>query len=1185
MKSRFCSVLILILCLAGLALAQSDNGRVIGTITDPSGAVLSNATVIATDSGTGHAVTAKTDSSGAYTLNALPPGKYHVTVKAEGFKTAEADITLEVTQVQEFSPKLETGSSTTTVDVTGDVPLVDTATSSTGEVIQGRQVVELPLNGRNFTSLALLTPGVSRGQYSDNASAPNNNAETWRNAESGGAALAVDGLRPQSNNYMMDGIDNNDSLVNTLVIFPAIEDVQEFKTTTSNPPAEFGRSGGGVIQVATKSGTNQIHGAAYWFNRSREGAADTFEPETTPPTAFAPPELSRNQFGASLGGPIWKNKIFAFLDYQGWRQDVPAGIVQAHVPSTLMRTGNFSELLTPGNTATATSVPAYAICPSLYSVGYPNPVVLPQFSAGYGYIYNPQTCLPFGWNGTTATNIIPAGSMIPSSGGQSVGLNYLNAFPNPNIPSANLAANDPNFNAPQQNITHNDDYDARVDFVVTNKDTIFARYSLGDDFLENTPFLVDATHFLPSGNGTNPQHPRQVAVGYTRIISNNIVNEFHYGYERTFYGYQQPDSNVALANQLGIVNANTSPLLGGMPIIGGWYGNMSYVGDGGPYLIKEPTHQFSDSVSWIKGKHVFKFGASVIHRDVDWDQGNDAKGYFWIDDGDYGGMPTPTSAHGTFTGYEESEVLAGFMGAYSVGAFNGYYQTRGWENGFYAQDDWRVTSRLILNLGLRYDLFTWPKEASNHMSNFDPATGELVEAGTPAAAGYNLSLINTPKKNFGPRIGFAYDVHGNGKMVIRGGYGLFYYLDRGGVANELSENPDFNGTQSYYACNSSTLAPGGIDCTGAYNPNSGYRVAFTGQAPIGTTDPTQATAALPAKIGIAPNDVTAADNVVYWPKNSPNSHIQQWNFGIELALDSKTSWKLGYVGNKVGNLATPFNANANYYNGGSPNLTNWFPVGGSVNPLGVGAINEYAMIGHGNYNSLQTQVTRRLSGGLMMTAAYTWAHALDNSADALSTAPNGIVMGPNGVPLLNYQYGSSDNDQRQIFAASAIYELPFGRGKMLGRDMPKSVDYVVGGWQWNNIIVLATGTPMDIQGGSGLNGRPDYSGGCSTHVSWRQWISCSPTSFSDPGTGNIGNLPRNYFPGPGTHTWDTSLTKSINITERVKTEFRAQVYNLTNTPQFQIPDTRYTDGTFGQLNTARLSPTNRQLELALRVSF
>ena len=672
MQRRFFLVLALVLCLCGLVVAQSDTARLYGTITDSTGAVLPNASVAVTSAGTGQTITLQTGGAGEYSFNALPVGKYNVEVKREGFKTATAELSLDVSQVQELNLKLETGSAATTVDVTSDIPLVDTSTSSAGEVIQGRQIVELPLNGRNFTQLALLTPGVSRGQYSNNANAPNNNAETWRNAESGGAALAVNGLRPQANNFMIDGIDNNDSLVNTLVIFPAIEDIAEFKTTTSIAPAEFGRSGGGVVQVATKSGTNAIHGSAYWFNRSKVAAADVFGVNATP-------ELSRNQFGASLGGPIWKNKLFAFLDYQGWRQNVPAGVQNTRVPTALMRTGDFTELLAPG-TGTATSLPyigdgtpAHPGLPGCYAASQAQPNAFA--SAGNGYVFNPQTCLPFGWD-TGADAPGPNINMIPVANQITAGMNYLNAFPVANVSGANPATNDVNFIKAQQNITKRDDYDARVDFVASSKDTIFARYSLGDDFLNNVPFLVDSGHFLPSGNGTNPSNPRQVAVGWTHILSNTVLNEFHYGYIRDLLGYQQPDSGVALAAKLGIVNANTSPLLGGMPIIGGWFGNLSYVGDGGPYLIVEPTHQFSDSVSWTKGKHTFKFGGTIIHRDVNFTQGNNAKGYFWIDDGNYGAYPVPSSGHGTYTGYETSEVLAGFMGAYSVGAFSGYYQTR-----------------------------------------------------------------------------------------------------------------------------------------------------------------------------------------------------------------------------------------------------------------------------------------------------------------------------------------------------------------------------------------------------------------------------------------------------------------------------------------------------------------------------
>jgi len=293
---------------------------------------------------------------------------------------------------------------------------------------------------------------------------------------------------------------------------------------------------------------------------------------------------------------------------------------------------------------------------------------------------------------------------------------------------------------------------------------------------------------------------------------------------------------------------------------------------------------------------------------------------------------------------------------------------------------------------------------------------------------------------------------------------------------------------------------------------------------------------------------------------------------------------VGYVGTKMSNLATQFNANETPI---FPGSTSWFPVGGSVNPLGVGTINAYEMIGSGHYSGLQARLNRRLSNGLQVVVSYARSHTVDNADDVLANAPTGIVVGNNGTPLLHYQRGNSNNDQPQLFAAAAIYELPFGRGKTFGHDMPRALDYIIGGWQWNNVIQLASGTPLDIQNAPNTpagDSRPDYHGGCTTDVSWHVWIQCPAGAFSAP-AGLVGDLPRNYFPGPGTYTWDTSLMKKFTIGERMTTELRAQVYNLTNTPQFQDPDNNYNNGDFGQLFNPRQSPTNRELELAIRVSF
>src|SRR5580658_10786699 len=493
MPSKPFLVLISVFCLAGLVLAQTDTARLIGTISDSTGAVVPNATVAVTNTGTGRTVTAQTSGSGEYTFNALSAGRYHVEVKLTGFKTVAADITLEVSQVEEISLKLEAGAAATTVDVTSDVPLVDTATSSMGEVIQGRQVTELPLNGRNFTQLALLTPGVTRGAYGDIASGGGSgtNAETFRNSETGGAALSANGLRPQADNFILDGVDNNDAFVNGIIFFPPAEAIQEFKVNTSVAPAEFGKGGGAILQTSIKSGSNALHGSAFLFRRSGFGAAEPYG-QTTPIV------FRQSQSGGTVGGAIWKNKLFGFADYQGRRQINPNGVEHDTVPDDRMRgtfagetgTSDFSELLG----TTLTSVPACA-----------------GAAANVGVIYNPITCAPF------------AGNLIANP--NPVGLKYLQTFPEPNVTGTILN----NYVTDRQQIRNFDDFDFRIDFNATQKDQIFFRYSYAEDNFTVTNSLGP---LAPSGfgSGDNINHPRGLAAGYTRVISLNLVNEFHFGY-------------------------------------------------------------------------------------------------------------------------------------------------------------------------------------------------------------------------------------------------------------------------------------------------------------------------------------------------------------------------------------------------------------------------------------------------------------------------------------------------------------------------------------------------------------------------------------------------------------------------------------------------------------------------------
>jgi hypothetical protein len=1130
----------------GICLAQSDTARLQGTVTDPSGAAVSGAIVTVTNADTGHSEPVKTNTDGFYVAPALPAGHYHVSVAKDGFKTDTRDFELQIAQIAVVDFGLEVGSVSQSVTVEAGSPVIDSADSSIGEVVEARQVEEMPLNGRNFTQLALLVPGVIRG--SGNATGAAGNSETFRYGQEGGASLVVNGIRAQANNFILDGIDNNDALVNTIVIFPPADAIEEFRVQTNIAPAQFGRAGGALVVTSIKPGTNDYHGSVFWFNRNKELNAEDFF--SGPPT----PSFVRNQFGGSGGGPIMKNRLFIFGDYQGLRQNVPSGPSYATVPSDLMRKGDFSELLIPADTA---GLNLTATAGTIYDPSTDGSVAATST--------NPNGALQFMGSGAQP-NVIPANRQNPAA------IAYLAAYPEPNcepvggsISGRTIQDNNcdnlyHNFKIERTVIENWDDWDIRGDYILDTKNTLFVRFSHGHTDQTNTTSLG----VLPSGfgSGTNFNWPNGASIGLTTTVSPTVVNEFRGGYVRDQYGYIPPLNNVAWCTQFGIANCYTVTNTG-IALIGGYASQIEYTGDYGVYLIPQTGFNFNDSVTWIKGRHTVKVGGNFLRRELNLYRPLAGKGFFGI--AGNGNSPSNGGSGHTDTGYEVADLFAGFMDGYSHGTPFGMVGTRSWENGFFAQDDFRVTRRLTLNLGLRYDILTWPVEVDNRQANFDLTTGALVVAGSN---GTLRTSIPNDYHDFGPRLGFAYQLTGDGKTVLRGGYGLFYFIDRGGISNQLAQNPPFAGQ------NTVTYA-------------QGYRITLTGSLPCELTCTpaelisTNATGPLPS--GSFTNlNLSAPTGVSVTGLLSQNvtPEVSEWNLQLQRQIGNNQSLSIAYVGTHGAHLMRNYNANQTLYDTGAQLDSQ------------LGSITMQDSRGKSDYDAMQVQYEHRLAAGLEATGAFTWSKTTDDSCGNLD------ACAPQLYTDYAIEHGLSTQDVDYVFSPSVIYELPFGRGKRWGGDVSKWVDYAIGGWQLNAIYSLEGGAPFSITAsGNPSSTRADLLGKPVIHPG-------SITDYVEPGafgvpashpvvigtnTENIflapGTSGRDMIRGPGFSNIDFAMFKNIAITERYRVQFRVQAYNLTNTPHFANPyDTNLNDGHIGAINSV-IPNSWRQVELAMRFTF
>ncbi len=1070
-KGRIVGNLAFLLLTAGLTFGQSDTARVEGTVTDSTGAAIAGATVSLINVGTNSRVEISTNEQGNYVAPLLKVGNYRVEVMAQGFRTnIQTNITLTVSQIAQINAQLDTGDVSDVIEVSSSAPLIETSSATIGQVIEGKQIVDLPINGRNFTQFATLVPGVSRGTPGSNADGSGGNAETFRQGDTGSAAISANGLREQNNNFLLDGIDNNESVVNTIVFFPPIEALQEFRVITSVAPAEFGRGGGAVINAITKSGTNEIHGTVFELLRNSElDARATFAPTK--------PVFQRNQFGFAFGAPIKKDRTFFFGNYQGLRQNLPKEEGnRVTVPTARMRQGDFGELLDANFT------------------GLGQPIT----------IFDPVTGNPFPRNVITRP-------LDP------VAVRYLNSFPLPDI--AGRATQ--NYIVKRIAKQTFNDGDFRIDHRFKDTDTIFGRFSIADDS-QTDPGRIPGFQ-AGFGSGLNAIEARGVAAGYTHTFSPTTINEFRFGFTLLRIGFfpvnfgQNQNQDIGIGGPGGF-NTNT-----GISLIGGGNGNfIEYLGDGGQFTLRERSYQISDALTHVRGNNTFKFGFVVIRRNVKAFQGDFAKGFYFFSD--FTATPGNTPPLGQ-TGYEVAEMLIGKTNFTSITASpTGALQAStaiSYENGFYAQDDWRVTRNLTLNLGLRYEYFTAPFEEDDRLANFDPATGRIVVAGMNGPR----ATVETDKNNFAPRFGLAYAF--NSKTVLRGGYGLFYSLDRGGIANQLTQNAPFIVTQ--------------------------FRFGGTG-ANVRLSEPIP----LPNPIDLSNPVLPDGSALRFIPKDSDTTRVQQYNVTVEHQFNNYLALSVGYVGTKGDNVVAVSTS------------------GGFNDPNVRNRLTTIANVGDSDYNSLQIKATLRNYKGADFLASYTYGRANNNTPGPFPGPGGNFRTQASDPGNLDLDEGPADYDVRNRFTFAGTYNLPFLKNS--DNKVAKALFY---GYQINTIVTLQDGTPFTVFGGFGraaLVGSKESAKGDESINRYYNAAAFRPSMNAQD------QAPRNFLRGPGLSTVDFSVFRRFNIVERLNLEFRAQAYNLFNNPQFNNP------GIFiGAGDTAVITNTRgnsaRQFEFGLRLNF
>jgi hypothetical protein len=1112
MRTLGLAILTLLLSVAS-AFAQFETAEVVGTVHDKSGGSITKAVITLTNQDTAIQAKTATDENGNYDFLNVKVGRYKLTVELTGFTTFTAtDIAVDVGARRRVDATLQVGAVTETVEVRASAEVLNTDTSEHSQVINTQQVVELPLNGRNYADLALLSTNVHRSPMAALFSPTGTPRE---------AAFNVDGMRSTYNNFLLDGLDNNaygtsNQSYSSQVVQVSPDALNEFKVITSNFSAEYGRVGGGIVNAAMRTGSNQLHGTAYEFLRNTDLNAVGF----FAPTGGQKPTLQRNQFGFTVGGPFIKNKLFFFADYEGYRQ--------------LQRYLNFDSL--PTMTERAGVLP----------VAVMNPL-----------------------NGS----LFPAGSTIPASQMTNpIAAAVLAALPATNTNGTSLSNN---YEALLLIRDYSDKYDAKLDYQINDKMTMFLRFDQRKDLQYYQPDITG----LAGGDGNGYIHAiqQQAAVGYTWTVSPTSLFEARLGFSHVLAGKQPA--------YLG----SPSPIMSGfegLPTAANVAGGLDSQSITGFSLLgRQATNpQFQNPTDWnpkfnyshVMGRHTLKAGYEFLMirtevLDINPLYGEDFYNGQYSTPGCAGlgmpagcslpAVPTGVSSATATTNYNLADFMFGTPSQIALGN-NQVTNLRQHVHGMYVQDDWHVNSKLTVNLGLRYEFATPLWERDNLWSNFDPTTNTLVRATSGSL--YDRALVNPDHSDWGPRIGLAYSV--TPTTVLRGGYGISYdFFNRPGSAEE-----GINGPLSIFGVINQTSPVG--------NPSF-----------LTTQNSFTTNIASPASF----NPILS--NIDYIPANTKWPYVQSWFFSLQHELNKDTVLELGYNGNH--SLRLPII--------GDYNQANVFVTGG---PTGIqqrrpdqsfGAITWVDPAGDNDYNGVSLRLEHRLGGGLYFLNSFTWSKALGDSEQALEYYAGGVEANPQNMYNLGAERGPASFDVKLLNVSSMVYQLPFGHGRQFGSNMNRVADAIVGGWEVNSIITAQTGVPLNVyyspSTAANLTGlsadyrgeeflRPNVTG------SWVREVTNSMinsyfngyTFTTPPTTDPFGDAGRDAFRAPGLIQWDFAANKSFRITESKSLQFRSEFFNFTNHTNFGLPNVTSNSSSFGQIRTTYPA---RQVQFALKFLF